>query len=135
MGELKPDKSDRQEQPPRQWIQSWRGWKYLPDNTDEVIKLRRSRVRMWITYGAGLFLFGGGAAFIACLIWVTNEKILDVAREVFAILVPIATGVITYWFADQRSEGADEPKKPDTTTRGGTGSDDTDKPQQAVARS
>ena len=80
---------------------------------------------MWVTYGAAAFLFGGGAIFMLCLIF-APDKNAEIGREVFTMLVPIATGVITYWFADQRSEGSEEPKTPNT------GSNGADQPTQPI---
>lgn len=78
---------------------------------EDKIKLRRSRVRMWVTYGAAWFLFGGGALFVGYLAWYPVTAVPDgqvnnlaTAKEIFFVLVPIATSIVTYWFAARQSE-------------------------------
>ena len=57
---------------------------------------RKSRVRVYVTYIAALFLFLGGAVFIAFLIW-TGE--LDAALSLFQAVLPVSAAVISFWFA------------------------------------
>ena len=74
---------------------------------EDKIKLRRSKVRVVVTYGAAAFLFGGGALFIGYLALYPAEKeavTLTLAKEIFFVLVPVATSIVTFWFAGRRSE-------------------------------
>ena len=72
---------------------------------EDKIKLRRSRVRMLVTYGAAWFLFGGGALFVGYLAWYPVTPVPDgqvdnlaTAKESFSSLF-LATSIVTYWFA------------------------------------
>jgi hypothetical protein len=78
------------------------------DETPEFIEARKelakSRVRVWITYLAAAFVFGGGAVLVLALGagWVNAEDAnVGAMKDVFMTVLPIATGVITYWFADR----------------------------------
>lgn len=91
------------------WLAKFRSASPIEDR----IKLRRSRVRMWVTYGAAWFLFGGGALFVGYLAWNPVTEVPDgqvnnlaTAKEIFFVLVPVATSIVTYWFAARRSEEA-----------------------------
>lgn len=66
---------------------------------EEFIELKRSRVRRWISYFAMVFLFFGSGALIS---WLLYLKDVDHALQVFNTILPIASGVIGYWFAEQR---------------------------------
>ena len=64
----------------------------------------KSRVRIFVTQISAIFVFGGGALMILALgaDWVKAEKANVIAmKEIFMTILPIATGVITYWFADR----------------------------------
>lgn len=61
----------------------------------------RSLVRVIVTYGAALFLFGGGSAFIIFLIYEDN---IDHAINLFNTILPISAAVISYWFAGRSKE-------------------------------
>ena len=79
---------------------------------------RRSSVRVWVTYGAAIFLFGGGIGLVvACLFMGDPDK----AKDVFMAILPISTAVVTYWFANRAnskniSNGIDSEPQPTTTT-------------------
>ena len=64
---------------------------------------RRSKVRVTVTYWAALYIFGGAAVLIALALWgnLTKDN-FDIVREIFTLALPIATGVITYWFATRQ---------------------------------
>lgn len=66
--------------------------KLLPADINE----RKSRVRIFVTKVATLFVFAGGALLIAAL--VLEEK-HEEAIDLFSLLLPVAAGVISYWFA------------------------------------
>lgn len=69
----------------------------------QTIEEKRSAVRRWVTYIATFYIFGGSAALIAAL-WIDdlNVEKLKIAKEVFYTVLPVATGVITYWFASRK---------------------------------
>ncbi|MCY4558950.1 MAG: hypothetical protein OXF79_21760 [Chloroflexi bacterium] len=69
---------------------------------------RRSKVRVTVTYWAALYIFVGAAALIALALWgnLTKDN-FQIVREIFTLALPIATGVITYWFAT-RQQGQTE---------------------------
>ena len=60
---------------------------------------RRSLVRQVVTYSAALFVFVGGGIMIITLAVYSGEDGIDAAKDLFTAILPIATGVITYWFA------------------------------------
>lgn len=73
-------------------------------------ELKKSRVRVRLTYWAGAYVFGGGAALAAlCVmsIWITklDNAALGVAKDFYLLVLPVATGIITYWFATRSSAG------------------------------
>ena len=79
-----------------------KSWSLLrrPETTLEVfIELKRSFVRRWISYLGMTFLFFGSAGLIGWLIILDD---VDHALQVFYTVLPIASGVIGYWFAEQR---------------------------------
>lgn len=66
---------------------------------------RRSRVRVWVTYWAAFYIFVGSAVLIALILTGDlKDDNFDNVRELFTLVLPIATGVVTYWFAT-RSQG------------------------------
>ena len=71
----------------------------------EEIARRRSRVRVVVTYLAAAWVFGASALLIFAL-WVDalDDRKLSVAKEVFTMVLPVATGIITYWFASRKPE-------------------------------
>jgi len=62
----------------------------------ELREDRKSRVRVVITYGAAIFLFGGGSLFILYLIFKGMDR---EALALFNTLLPIASGFVAFWFA------------------------------------
>ena len=91
------------------------GEMFKRDETPELLAARRearkSCVRVVVTYLAALFVFVGGPVIILAFGagWVKAETSGDM-KEVFMTVLPIATGILTYWFADRaankaRSEG------------------------------
>ncbi len=88
---------------------------------DDRIKLRRSKVRVVVTYGAAAFLFLGGALFIGYLVLYPAEKeavTLTLAKEIFFVLVPVATSIVTFWFAGRRGEDTGAPPRQDGGRQG-----------------
>ena len=102
------------------------------DETAEVIAAKQARaksqVRVYVTHLAAAFVFGGGALLILVLGagWVeAKDANVTAMKEIFMTVLPIATGVITYWFADRaaskaREEGS-ETKDGDTGEKEKTG--------------
>ena len=90
-------------------------------SVEDKIKLRRSKVRVVVTYGAAAFLFGGGALFIGYLALYPAEKeavTLTLAKEIFFVLVPVATSIVTFWFAGRRSEDTGTQPRQDGGSQG-----------------
>lgn len=60
--------------------------------------IKKSQVRIWVTYVAAVFVFGVSTGLI---IWFMcwGEDNTDKALAVFNTTLPIAAGIITYWFA------------------------------------
>ena len=70
---------------------------------EEIRQDRRSRVRVKITYWAAFYIFGGSVALILLALYGNlNENNFNVVREIFTMILPIATGVVTYWFATRQ---------------------------------
>ena len=77
-----------------------------PNDADKDLARRKSQVRVRVTYIAA------GYVFIGAIILIIGALVCDnvtTAKDIFLSVLPIATGVITYWFAD-RSRG----KKPNS---------------------
>lgn len=65
----------------------------------DELELRRSKVRVYVTYFAAGFIFIGGGGFIAVLVFLSQ---IDSAKDIFMAILPLATSVVTYWFATRR---------------------------------
>lgn len=73
----------------------------------ERIEMRRSKVRIWVTYSAALYVFLGSLVLILAFAIAGAEGTgLPLAKEVFTMVLPIATGIITYWFASRKPDDA-----------------------------
>lgn len=59
-------------------------------------EIKKSRVRVCVTYVATAFIFGGGGILI---VWFASKGENEDAMAVFNTILPIAAGVVTYWFA------------------------------------
>jgi len=82
---------------------------------------RRSMVRVLVTRWASVYIFGGSAILIAAL-WFESIDVskLAIAKDIYMSTLPIAAGVISYWFAtranssqkvqDQSQSGETDPK-------------------------
>lgn len=67
-------------------------------------EVRKSAVRVWVTYMASAYVFGGGlllAGLCIISIWVQalDNVALTVAKDFYLTVFPVATAVITFWFA------------------------------------
>ena len=95
----------------------------------EQIEMRRSKVRIWVTYSAALYVFLGSLVLILAFAIAGAEGTgLTLAKEVFTMVLPIATGIITYWFASRKPDEAtsstndgDQGQDADATATTGTG--------------
>ena len=86
---------------------------------DQSKELRRSLVRVIVTYVAAIYLFILGP-IVAWMIFGSNTpnvgtaenpiKILApnvaAAKDLFLSILPIATGIVTYWFATRKSDSS-----------------------------
>ena len=80
---------------------------------EETRQDRRSRVRVQVTYWAALYIFGGSVALIILALYgKLNADNFDVVREIFTMILPIATGVVTYWFATRQQPGTLATERP-----------------------
>ena len=68
----------------------------------------RSAVRRCVTYVAAAFVFGGGTVMIIGLVAFGGGDGIDAAKDMFTAILPIGTGVITFWFAGRSHEKARE---------------------------
>ena len=64
----------------------------------EELDKNRSRVRIWVTYAATFYAFGMGAL----LLYSADKPYFKEAKELYLSVLPIATGIITYWFASRK---------------------------------
>ena len=87
----------------------------LPD-IQAKLDLSRSRVRIWVTHTASLFVFGGGALMILAL-FIVNQH--DMAKDMFFTILPIGTAAITYWFAGRSAEKSQQDNKQPSTGNNG----------------
>ena len=72
-----------------------------------TIEERKSQVRVTVTKIAAWWVFAGSAALVLASIG-AEAAAYQIAKDVFMTVLPVATGVITYWFA---SRGRTSPTK------------------------
>lgn len=67
-----------------------------------TIEERKSRVRVWVTKAAATWVFLGSAVLVGAL-WIEglDAAKLQAAKDIYMTVLPVATGVITYWFASR----------------------------------
>ena len=91
-----------------------RSW--MPWPQPMTIEERKSRVRVWVTKAAATWVFLGSAAIVAAL-WIDDLDAtkLQAAKDIYMTVLPVATGVITYWFASRgistKGSGPADPKE------------------------
>lgn len=63
---------------------------------------RKSKVRVFVTILAAWYVFGVSAALVGAL-WIDalDGTKLQIAKDVYMTVLPVATGIITYWFASR----------------------------------
>ena len=81
------------------------------DELQQELDRKRSGVRIFVTKLAAIFVFGVTVILIIGALWCCG---FTHAKDIFLAVLPVATGVITYWFAD-RSGGRkqNDRKQPD----------------------
>lgn len=87
-------------------------------------ELRRNRVRVWVTYAAAAYLFLFGPVMVWILFKspdVAKENIIA-AKDMFMALLPIASGIIAYWFAARKTGSREdaEQNRQDSEDKGGS---------------
>lgn len=89
----------------------------MPKITMDVV---RSFVRICVTYIAAAYAFIGSGALIWWVLTTEdfNKDKFDAAKDLFMLVLPVATGVITYWFAsrDKKKEPASVKEAKDNNT-------------------
>ena len=103
----------------------------------ERLELRRSKVRVYVTYAAAAYIFVGGAVFVAILllksIFAKDGDVpqqLAFAKDLYMAIVPLATTVITYWFATRRPKEEETNGDSAPTNRKTTNENETEQPIQ-----
>lgn len=64
-------------------------------------ELRKSRVRIIVTYLAASFLFVGGPILIAFFVWTQDRPN---ALTLFNTILPVSAAIISYWFAGRSNK-------------------------------
>ena len=63
---------------------------------------KKSGVRIFITIWAAIYVFlGSSLLIIAIFLGTLPDTKLQIAKDLFLTVLPVATGVITYWFASR----------------------------------
>ena len=81
---------------------------------DEKQELRRNKVRVLVTYAAAVYLFVFGPLVVVCLFNAPKESgNVAAAKDMFMALLPIASGIVAYWFAARGSRDGprDRPRR------------------------
>ena len=60
---------------------------------------RRSGVRVWVTRGAAGYVFVGIPLLVAVRLVLGDNVNIDAVKDLYLLGVPVASGVIGYWFA------------------------------------
>ncbi len=88
---------------------------------DKITDLLRSSVRVGVTYLATFYTFGVGSALI---LFPSITCDFDKSKELYLAILPIATGIITYWFATRPQN------LPPSSTTSNNAPNNTNKPSQ-----
>ena len=70
------------------------------DEIEAKRQLRRSHVRIVITYVAAGFLFFGGYGMVVYLLACGK---IDEAKSLFLSILPVSSAVISFWFGGRKS--------------------------------
>lgn len=90
------------------WQRVERNW-----SADEKLRFKRNLVRRLTSYMAGVYLFVGSFGLIALAFLIpdaSKNANFIAAKDIYMSILPVASGVIAYWFASR--EGEDAEKKP-----------------------
>jgi len=82
--------------------------------TDHKTKIesRRSLVRVIVTYAAAGFIFVGGlVVLVSGALPATPDTKISAIKDFYLIILPVATTVITYWFASRKPQEKTELKE------------------------
>jgi flagellar basal body-associated protein FliL len=89
----------------------------MPENTTEKEQIEKrlqkqeitkSQVRVTVTYIATGFLFVVSTVLIIWFMIKDGENAKDDALAVFNTILPVATGIVTYWFATRSNKKTNE---------------------------
>lgn len=72
-----------------------------PKQMEARRQARRSAVRVYITYGAGIYLVVASGGLIASSFLAGDSDAFDNAKDIYLTTLPVATGILAYWFADR----------------------------------
>lgn len=80
---------------------------------EERLELRRNRVRVYVTYAAAGYIFLGTPAVIYL---VRAGKLGTDSMNLFMMVLPIASGIVSFWFGargenKKQDPGGDSPKQ------------------------
>ena len=105
---MRQPKSKGKRVPEPEKTRSWMPWRQ-PITIEE----RKSRVRVWVTKAAAMWVFLGSAVLVAAL-WIEqlDANKLQAAKDIYMTVLPVATGVITYWFASRGISSKDSEPPP-----------------------
>ena len=83
---------------------------------EQILEQRRSCVRIVVTYMAAAFIFVGGIiVFLGSLFDFIVGDNLNATKDLYLTILPIATTVVTYWFASRKSS-KDNNSNPEQTS-------------------
>ncbi|MCY3827150.1 MAG: hypothetical protein OXG10_07235 [Candidatus Dadabacteria bacterium] len=71
-----------------------------PKLTKEDQEIKKSQVRVRVTYWSAAFLFAGGYVLTGALFW--KGKYTE-AKDMFLAILPVSAAVISFWFAGRKS--------------------------------
>ena len=82
----------------------------------DTIENRKSAVRVFVTQVATVWVFAGSGILIVGLLFLSvDAEKLQIGKDIFMTVLPIATGIITYWFASRglssKNDSEDEQAK------------------------
>ena len=71
----------------------------------------KSWVRVMVTYMAAAYIFPGGIGLIVVCLVIENVNNLDTVKDLYLTVFPVATGIVTYWFATRSNTTNDNSAK------------------------
>ena len=73
-------------------------------SSEKEQEIKKSRVRVRVTYIAASFLFGVSTGLIIWFMLGDGDTDKDRALTVFNTILPVAAGIVTYWFATRSNQ-------------------------------